>query len=59
VHRVVRIEQHTTDGRVDIEIRPPGGRPTRSFPADSVRYVQPSSKAAKSGIHDEPTAGYS
>ena len=59
VHRVVRIEQHTADGRVNIEISQPGGRPTRSFPADSVKYVQPSSKAAKSGIHDEPTAGES
>ncbi len=59
VHRVVRIEQHTVDGRVNVEISQPGGRPTRSFPADSVRYVQPSSKAAKSGIQDEPTAGES
>ena len=57
MHRAVRIEQHTADGRV--KISQPGGRPNRSFPADSVRYVQPSSKAAKSGIHDEPIAGES
>jgi hypothetical protein len=55
VHRVVRIEEHRGDGRVNVEVNQPGGRPNRTVSADAVHYVRPGSKAAlAAGIEPDP-----